>query len=115
MNAMPPFSSIADRALPVNPTLEQELLGALIMRPDTLAAVRPILSPEHFGEPLHAMVYESVLAAADAGQTPSIGAIRQFIGERDFTTNLGGLTPPEYLPRMMAEAYGSGELSATAR
>jgi replicative DNA helicase len=110
MNAHFPSSS----PLPVNIEAEQEILGTLIARPETLTAVLPILSDEHFGEPLHATLYRAVCAAVEAQQTPSLAIMRQHLGTRNIETDLGGVSLGKYLARLVANAPPPVGLAATA-
>jgi replicative DNA helicase len=116
MNALTPFVPAGEaRVPPSNVEAEQELLGALIARPDALAVVGPTLSAEHFAEGLHATVYEAIRAAVEAGQSPSLAIIRQHLGERNFASDLGGATLGQYLARIIAHAPGASGIAATAR
>ena len=116
MNALTPFVLAGEaRVPPSNIEAEQELLGALIARPDALAVVGPTLSAEHFAEGLHATIYEAIRAAVEAGQAPSLAIIRQHLGERRFSADLGGTTLGQYLGRIVANAQGFVGFAATAR
>lgn len=85
--------------------LEQQLLGALLTRPDAAPSVRAILDPEHFGEDLHGKVYTAILAAIDAGQPPTMATVKQFLGDWNCSIDLGdGVTITQYMARMMAYA-----------
>jgi replicative DNA helicase len=94
---------------------EQEVLGALIGRPDTFAQVASILAPEHFSEPLHGVIYAACKAAFDAGQPSSLAIIRQHIGASDFASDLGGLTLGGYVGKLMAASPSGIGLTAHAR
>ena len=105
VQALTPDATRSERVPQINIEAEHELLGALIMRPASIAAVQAILLPEHFGEHLHSVIYEAILAAVEAGQTPSIAMVRQFLGARDYTADLGsGVTLSSYIAGMMASA-----------
>jgi replicative DNA helicase len=116
MNALTPFVLAGEaRVPPSNVEAEQELLGALIARPDALAVVGPILSAEQFTEGLHGTIYEAIRAAVEAGQSPSLAIIRQHLGERNFASDLGGATLGQYLGRVIANAPSAFGAAATAR
>ena len=116
MNALTPFLVAAeDGTPPANLELEQEVLAGLIARPEAFASVQAILAPEHFFEPLHAATFEAIRSAAEAGQAPTLGAIRQHLGAKGFTTDLGGgVTLGEYLSRAMAHYGPPSGLGASA-
>jgi len=116
MNALTPFVAAGEaRVLPSNVEAEQELLGALLARPDALAVVAPILSADHFAEVLHATIYEAIRGAIEAGQAPSLAIIRQHLGERSLGSDLGGLMLGQYLARIIANAPCASGAAATAR
>jgi replicative DNA helicase len=105
VNALPPSTGWGNsppidalpRTLPANVDAEQEILGVLIARPETIGIVAPILSAGHFTETVHASIYNAIMAAAQAGQTTSVAIIKQHVGDAD----LGGLTLGQYLGRPM--------------
>jgi replicative DNA helicase len=116
VQALTPDASRSERVPQVNLEAEHELLGALIMRPASIAAVQAILLQEHFGEHLHGVIYEAILAAVEAGQAPSIAMVRQFLGARNYTADLGsGVTLSSYIASMMASAPGASNPAASAR
>jgi replicative DNA helicase len=116
MNAVTPFDGPVthERLLPVNIDVEQELLGALLVRGDAIATVRPILAPDHFGERLHRLVYQAILETVDAGHSPSMGSVKQFLGTWNVSCDLGGITLAQYLARVMALAPAVGALTPLA-
>ena len=111
----PPFDAPA-RTLPANVEAEQEILGALIARPEShFGEIAPILSAEHFAEPIHAIIYCAIRAAVEAQQAPSLAMIRQHLGAAAFSTDLGGVKVGEYLGRVVANAPTVVGLASTAR
>jgi DnaB-like helicase N terminal domain len=116
MNAVTPFSDPVahERLLPVNIDAEQELLGAILVRGDAIATVRPILASDHFGERLHGLVYQAILETVDAGHSPSMGSVKQFLGTWNVSSDLGGITLAQYLARVMALAPAVGALTPLA-
>ena len=70
MNAMNPAKH--DRgAVPVNIEAEKGLLGAVLLKPEGLAAIAGKLLPNHFSEPLHQQLYSVCIAMAARGATPA--------------------------------------------
>jgi len=106
----PPIDALP-RTLPANVDAEQEVLGVLIARPETLGIVAPILSAGHFIEMVHASIYNAIMAAVEAGQTPSVAIIKQHVGDAD----LGGLTIGQYLGRLVSNAPSAMGIGSTAR
>jgi replicative DNA helicase len=104
IHALPSASAWADlkRIVPANVDAEQEILGALLTFPETLGAVRSVLLPEHFSEALHGALYQAALSAGETCQLPSLAVIRQHVGERDWSKDLGGVTLNAYVGRLIS-------------
>lgn len=58
----------APKVLPHNLEAEQQLLGALLYNNDAAARVLDILRPEHFFQPLHGRIFESILTLIERGE-----------------------------------------------
>ena len=80
---------------------EQGLLGSLLTAPEALASAAGIVEPRHFHEPVHRLVYETMLAVRKAGQPCTIGEVRQALGGAQLKTSLGnGVDLGSYLSRL---------------
>ncbi len=90
----------AFRVAPHNVEAEQALLGAILVNNDAYDRVSDFLKSEHFSEELHRRVYEVASQLIRAGKHASPATMRTFLGEHD----LGGITVPQYLARLAAEA-----------
>ncbi len=90
----------AVRAPPANLEAEQALLGAILVNNDAFDRVSDFLKPEHFAEELHRRIYETAGQLIRLGKVASAVTLRTFLGDHD----LGGMTIPQYLARLAAEA-----------
>jgi replicative DNA helicase len=90
----------AFRIAPHNIEAEQALLGAILVNNDAFDRVSDFLRPEHFSEELHRRIFDIASQLIRAGKLASPITLKTFLGEQD----LGGLTVPQYLARLAAEA-----------
>lgn len=88
------------RAPPANLEAEQALLGAILVNNDAFDRVSDFLKPEHFAEELHRRIFETAGQLIRAGKLATPVTLKTFLGEQD----LGGMTIPQYLARLAAEA-----------
>ncbi|HEV2571597.1 replicative DNA helicase [Methylocella sp. CPCC 101449] len=88
------------RTAPHNVEAEQALLGAILVNNDAFDRVSDFLRAEHFSEELHRRVFEVSAQLIRAGKLASPVTLKTFLGDHD----LGGLTVPQYLARLAAEA-----------
>ncbi|NTG73277.1 hypothetical protein G6M02_08030 [Agrobacterium rhizogenes] len=101
MNAQP-------RDIHGSPTLpdaieaEQALLGALLMKNDSIEAIPSNFESRHFEEKLHFLMFEAMLQLRKDGKTFSPITLKGMLpAER-----VGDLTLPQYMSRLMGEAVG---------
>ena len=88
------------RVAPHNIEAEQALLGAMLVNNDSFDRVSDFLKPEHFSEELHRRIYEICSQLIRAGKIASPITVKTFLGDHD----LGGITIPQYLIRLVTEA-----------
>ena len=88
------------RLAPHNIEAEQALLGAILVNNDAFDRVSDFLKPEHFSEEIHRRIYDVAAQLIRAGKLASPITLKTFLGEHD----LGGVTVPQYLARLAAEA-----------
>jgi replicative DNA helicase len=88
------------RTPPANIEAEQALLGAILVNNDAFDRVSDFLKPEHFAEELHRRIYEIAGQLIRAGKLATPVTLKTFLGDID----LGGMTIPQYLARLAAEA-----------
>jgi len=93
-------SEAAYRAPPLNLEAEQALLGAILVNNDAFDRVSDFLKAEHFVEEIHRRIYEIAGSLIRAGKLASPITLKTFLGEHD----LGGVSVPQYLARLAAEA-----------
>ncbi len=96
----PQADTPAYRVAPHNVEAEQALLGAILVNNDAFDRVSDFLKSEHFSEELHRRIYEIASHLIRQGKLASPATMRSFLGEHD----LGGVTVPQYLARLAAEA-----------
>lgn len=100
------------RALPHNLELEQALLGALIVHPDTWAHVGAGLQPEHFFEPVHARIFCAVATLSREGAPVSPLTLKTYFERDEALAVIGGW---EYLVRLTSCATVSTEVAEFGR
>jgi replicative DNA helicase len=90
----------AFRLAPHNVEAEQALLGAILVNNDAFDRISDFLRVEHFSEELHRRIFDVASQLIRAGKLASPITLKTFLGEHD----LGGVTVPQYLARLAAEA-----------
>jgi replicative DNA helicase len=88
------------RVPPNNVEAEQALLGAILVNNDAYYRVSDFLDASHFVEEIHRRIYDIVQSLIRAGKLATPVTLKSFVGEQD----LGGMTVPQYLARLAAEA-----------
>ena len=88
------------RVQPHNVEAEQALLGAVLVNNDAYDRISDFLQPAHFSEELHKRIFEVMSQLIRAGKVATPVTLKTFLGEQD----LGGITIPQYLARLAAEA-----------
>jgi replicative DNA helicase len=87
----------SEREPPHNFQLEQALLGAILLSPNTLERVSDLIEPGHFHDPLHGDIYAVASKMAAAGRSPDALTVaahfdgRQFDDRRSVTQYIGQL------------------------
>lgn len=89
------------RTAPHNIEAEQALLGAILVNNEAFYRVSDFLEPKHFFEPLHVTIYETAAALIRAGKVATPVTLKTFL-PAEF--DVGGMTAPQYLARLAAEA-----------
>src|ERR1700758_5835761 len=88
------------RTPPHNLEAEQALLGAILINNDAFDRVSDFLRSEHFVEEIHRRIYEIAGSMIRMGKLATPITLKSFLGEHD----LGGVSVPQYLARLAAEA-----------
>src|SRR5438132_8679167 len=89
------------RAAPHNIEAEQALLGAILVNNEALYRVSDFLEPAHFFEPIHAHIYDISRSLVRTGKLASPITLKTFLASHP---DIAGLTVPQYLARLAAEA-----------
>ena len=88
------------RVPPHNVEAEQALLGAIMVNNDAFDRVSDFLQPAHFCEEIHRRIFEVMSQLIRSGKLATPITLKTFLGEHD----LGGITVPQYLARLAANA-----------
>ena len=88
------------RVAPHNIEAEQSLLGAILVNNDAFYRVSDFLRAEHFFEEVHRRIFETAASLILANKIANPITLKTFLGDDD----LGGVTVPQYLARLAAEA-----------
>ncbi len=89
------------RQAPHNVEAEQALLGAILVNNEAFYRVSDFLEPRHFYEPVHARIFELSSALVRAGKLATPVTLKTFLPA---DLDVAGLTGPQYLARLAAEA-----------
>ncbi len=88
-------------AMPHNMEAEQSLIGALLINNLFYEQISDFLQPEHFYNPLHRRIYETIKQLLDRGEIVTLHTLRPFFeGDEDFVRQ-GGMA---YLTNLAAHA-----------
>jgi replicative DNA helicase len=90
------------RQAPHNLEAEQALLGAILVNNEALDRVSGFLSPDHFFDPLHARIYETLATLIHAGKTATPITVKTFFENAEPID--ANMTVPQYLGRLAANA-----------
>jgi replicative DNA helicase len=91
------------RALPSNIEAEAAYLGAVLIDNRVIEELGTPLRPDHFFEPVHARIYERVLALLDRKAVVTPVTLRPYFEADEALKALGGVT---YLARLTADGQG---------
>jgi len=98
----------ATQSLPQNVEAEAALLGALMIDNRLVEDVQLKLRPDHFFEPLHGRIYESILRMTDANRIANPVTLRPLFESDESIKEVGG-------PAYLAQLTGSGAAVIGAR
>jgi replicative DNA helicase len=96
-----PEPASAYRMAPHNIEAEQALLGAILVNNEALYRVSDFLEPFHFFEPIHQQIYDHARSLVRTGKLASPITLKTFLPA---DIDIAGLTVPQYLARLAAEA-----------
>jgi replicative DNA helicase len=101
-------SDSATQSLPQNIEAEAALLGALMIDNRLVEDVQLKLKPQHFFEPLHSRIYESILRMTDGNRVANPVTLRPLFEADEAMKEVGG-------PAYLAQLTGSGAAVIGAR
>ncbi len=89
------------RQPPHNLDAEQALLGSILVNNEAAQKVQGFLQPDHFFEPVHGRIYESVLKLMDKNQIADPVKLKPYFEHDESLADVGGA---RYLVRLAASA-----------
>jgi replicative DNA helicase len=84
----------------MNIEAEQAVLGAMLLHNEMIGPISQILKTDDFSEELHRRIFGVVLELHRHERAVTPATLKTYLGEHD----LGGMTIPQYLARLAAEA-----------
>jgi replicative DNA helicase len=96
----------------LNAEAEQQVLGAILCNNAAFDLVGDVLLPEHFGDPVHARIYEICGARIAKGHLVSPVALKTILESDEGLKTLGGMG---YLVRMAGAAISIGAVREYAK
>ncbi len=97
-----PTSETADyRQMPHNIEAEQALLGALLINNDALDQIADFLKPQHFFDPVHGRLFETMDKLVARGNLASPVTLKTYMESDDGLAQLGGTA---YIARLAGSA-----------
>lgn len=97
---------------PHNLELEQAVLGAILVRNESLDRVADLLEPFHFFDPLHAQIFDVARQVINSGRLVSALTLRPYFEKAE---PVGELTVPQYLGRLSVNATTTNNVYEYAR
>jgi len=85
---------------PINIEAEQGVLGAVMIDNSVIGPISLSLRPDDFSEEMHRRIWHFARELHLHGRPVTPATLRTYLGEHD----LGGMTTPQYLARLAAEA-----------
>lgn len=95
--------SNALRALPTNLEAEQALLGALLANNRAFERVSGFLAPEHFADPVHAVIFRAIAARLNRGAIADPVTLRADLADDGTLAQVGGTG---YLAQLVGATVG---------
>ncbi|KQP82879.1 DnaB-like helicase C-terminal domain-containing protein [Methylobacterium sp. Leaf117] len=88
--------------VPADLDTEAGLIGCVLTSPGVFPLVQHLVAPEHFREPLHADLWETIAAVSAAGGTPNYLKVKAAIGPAAAERDLGGRSLAQYIAAIAA-------------
>lgn len=103
MNVIDSSQTLSPRVPPFNRQAEQALLGALLANNKAYERVSEFLAPEHFSDPVHGRIYQSVVRRIEAGQLADAVTLK---AEFEHAGTLGEVGGTAYLAQLLTAMVG---------
>lgn len=101
-----PFVQPRPQAPPLPPAsveTEAALIGCIFTQPHVYPLIQHLVTADHFHEPVHAEIWQVIVAIAEAGDTPDLLKVKAAVGPKLLTYDLGGASVAQYLVRLAAD------------
>ena len=108
-----PLLGLSLRRPPANEAAEQALLGALLANNKAYERVSEFLAPEHFADPIHGRVYQSISRRVEAGQLADAVTLRAEFEHSGVLDEVGGTAYLAQLLTAMVGIINAGEYGRT--
>jgi replicative DNA helicase len=87
-----------DRVPPQNIEAEQAVLGSILLESDALVTAMERLRPEDFYQPVHRMIYETMIELGEAGQPIDLVTLTAALQDKQRLEEAGGV---DYLAKLL--------------
>lgn len=91
------------RNIPVSVESEQAVIGATLAANGSYQKIARLITTGDFYEPVHRQIWEVVSALIEKGEVANVTTATAYLGD-DEIRGLDGVTPRQYLVKMLAEA-----------
>lgn len=110
-----PLSGISQRLLPANRQAEEAMLGAILANNRAFERVCDIVEPEHFADPVNAMIYARIRDRLLEGRLVDAVTLKNDLANDHMLEEVGGL---DYLTALLSSMVGiinAGEYAQAIR
>jgi replicative DNA helicase len=101
-----------DRVPPQNIEAEQAVLGSILLEADALVTAMERLRPEDFYQPVHRMIYETMIELGEAGQPIDLVTLTAALQDKQRLEEAGGV---DYLSRLLGVVPTAANVDYYAR
>jgi replicative DNA helicase len=109
----PSFLGLSQRLPPSNLQAEQALLGALLANNKAYERVAEFLTPDHFADPIHGRIFQSISRRIEAGQLADAVTLKAEFEHAGVLEEVGGTAYLGQLLTAMVGIINAGEYGRT--
>jgi replicative DNA helicase len=109
----PSFLGLSQRLPPSNLQAEQALLGALLANNKAYERVAEFLAPDHFADPIHGRIFQSISRRIEAGQLADAVTLKAEFEHAGVLEEVGGTAYLGQLLTAMVGIINAGEYGRT--